>query len=279
MQHLINRVNALGGLGEVYLNLEELRARGNKKWKQLPLASAASPSVPSVDAAGGVDAAGAMFQAAAIPTVYSVDPEGRVDTVGGVLQKVEAARAICSSLMDQLASDAPDTDRTEIVEKLLKQEAILLELKSECTKLSIEPSLAPSKELPPASQLPIARKGSAPSKELSLAPQLLLPISKASAPSKELAHGPQLSLPIFSKASAPSKELFPVPELSLPIASKPSGDIDLLFGDLEKLFPEENFDEAENMKNLQNICVQTIPEEQLDQSYADILPPSPSTQR
>lgn len=212
-QHLINRLNALGGLGGLHLNLEELMARGNKKWKQLSLASGAPPFVPSVDAAGGVD------------------------TDGGILQKVEAARAICSSLLDLLASDAPDTDRTKIVEKLREQKAILQELKSDCMKPSLELSPGPSKELSPAPQLPISRKASAPSKEPSLAPQLFLPIS-----------------------------------------SKAPVNTTTLFSSLENLFPQENFDEAESMEYRHNICLQTIPEEQLEQSYVEFFPPSPSTQ-
>ncbi|RLM73532.1 hypothetical protein C2845_PM15G22150 [Panicum miliaceum] len=265
-QHLINRLNAVGGLGGVYLNLEELMAHGNKKWKQ-PLASVAPQFVPSVDAAGGVD------------------------TVGGILQKVEAARAISSSLLDLLASDAPDIDRTKTVEKLREQKAILQELKSDCMKPSLElspaPQLpisckasAPSKELSSAPQLslPISSKGSVPSKELSSAPQLSLPISsKASAASKEPSPAPQLSLPISSEAFAPSKEPSPVPQLFLPVSSKASGNFDTLFGGLGNLFPEENFDE-ESMEYLHNICPQTIPEEQLEQSYPEFFPPSPSTQ-
>ncbi|KAG2574724.1 uncharacterized protein LOC120641782 [Panicum virgatum] len=252
-QHLINRLNALGGfkVAKVYPTTATLMARGNKKRKQLSQASVSAPFMPSVDTAGGVG------------------------TVGGISQKVEAARAICSSVMDLVASDASDTDRNKIVEKLREQDAILQELKSICMKAPPEFSSAPSKELSPASQLPVlSSKASAPSKDLSLASQLSVPISsKASAPSQELSPASQLYFSISSKASAPSKDLSSAPQLPLPMSSKASG----IFSGLEDLFPEENFDEAENMKYRQNICLQTIPEEQLDQLYAE-LPPSPSTQ-
>ncbi|CAN6229559.1 unnamed protein product [Urochloa humidicola] len=237
-QHLINRLNTLRVWNDVFPDLATLVARGNKKRKQLPPASAAARAVHSVDTAVVVETAGSMFQEAAIPAVGSVhtavvvetagsmfeeaaipamgsvDAACQIDTVGARIQKVEAAEAINKSLLDLFDSDASGLDCNMIVEKLRKQKAILKELKSDCFSSSLEHHLpAQSMELPPAQ----------------------------------------------------SMELPPATELFLPTSSDKSGDFENVFSGLEDVFPDEDLGEAESMMVLQNICIQAIPEEQFDQ--------------